>query len=215
MSRCARRPPSTFRAEMPIATYRMTATMPPKPWYRQLWPWLLMSMPAAAIVGGAVTFWLAATSNNALVVDDYYREGKAINLALARDRSAAQMGLAGELTRQRRRVSDPADQRGPRSRPARVRHPAAGPRDTRRARPHDRAGARGPGPLQRAAGAAARKRPLERRHRGPGPALAAGGHGDRFRLAAAPGRGRALIAMAQPRRIHHRPRSRGHARHPG
>ena len=74
--------------------------MPPKPWYRQLWPWLLMSMPAAAIVGGAVTFWLAATSNNALVVDDYYREGKAINLELARDRSAAQMGLAGELTRQ-------------------------------------------------------------------------------------------------------------------
>lgn len=74
--------------------------MPPKPWYRQLWPWLLMTMPATAIVGGAITFWLAATSNNALVVDDYYREGKAINLELARDRAAAQFGLAAELTRQ-------------------------------------------------------------------------------------------------------------------
>jgi len=85
---------------MSLATYRMGSTMPPKPWYRQLWPWLLMTMPAAAIVGGAITFWLAATSNNALVVDDYYREGKAINRELARDRMAAQFGLAAELTRQ-------------------------------------------------------------------------------------------------------------------
>ena len=53
----------------------------------------------AAVVGGGVTFWLAATSNNALVVDDYYREGKAINLELARDRSAALMGLSAELSR--------------------------------------------------------------------------------------------------------------------
>jgi hypothetical protein len=78
----------------------MASTMPPKPWYRQLWPWLLMSMPAAAVVGGAITFWLAATSNNALVVDDYYREGKAINLELDRDRTAAQLGLSAELTRE-------------------------------------------------------------------------------------------------------------------
>ena len=74
--------------------------MPPKPWYRQLWPWLLMTMPAIAIVGGAVTFWLAATSNNALVVDDYYREGKAINLELARDSMAGQLALGAELSRQ-------------------------------------------------------------------------------------------------------------------
>jgi hypothetical protein len=78
----------------------MASTMPPKPWYRQPWPWLLMTMPAVAIVGGAITFWLAATSNNALVVDDYYREGKAINLELARDRAAERLGLAAELTRE-------------------------------------------------------------------------------------------------------------------
>jgi len=70
------------------------------PWYRQLWPWLLMVMPAAAVVGGGITYWLAATSNNALVVDDYYREGKAINRQLERDRTAAALGLAGELRRQ-------------------------------------------------------------------------------------------------------------------
>ena len=76
----------------------MSRNPPPhKPWYRQLWPWLLMTMPAAALVSGAITFWLAATTNNPLVVDDYYREGKAINLQLARDEAALRLGLVAEL----------------------------------------------------------------------------------------------------------------------
>jgi hypothetical protein len=77
----------------------MTQNTPssPIPWYRQPWPWLLMSMPLAALVGGAITLWLALTSNHALVVDDYYREGKAINLELARDSEATRLGLAATL----------------------------------------------------------------------------------------------------------------------
>lgn len=67
------------------------------PWYRQLWPWLLMAMPALALVGGAFTFWLAYSTNNALVVDDYYREGKAINRQLARGRAAAEIGLGARV----------------------------------------------------------------------------------------------------------------------
>lgn len=78
----------------------MHRTIPHPPWYRQLWPWLLMLMPGLALVGGVVTFWLALTTNNALVVDDYYREGRAINQQLARDRTAAQLGLTGELHRE-------------------------------------------------------------------------------------------------------------------
>ena len=70
---------------------------PSPPWYRQRWPWLLMLMPALAVVGGFITLWLALTSNNAMVVDDYYREGKAINLELARDRAAAARGLGATL----------------------------------------------------------------------------------------------------------------------
>lgn len=70
---------------------------PAPPWYRQRWPWLLMLMPALAVVGGFITLWLALTTNNAMVVDDYYREGKAINLELARDRTAAVRGLEATL----------------------------------------------------------------------------------------------------------------------
>jgi hypothetical protein len=76
-----------------------TMTHSPVPWYRQLWPWLLMLMPATALVGGVITFWLAATTNNSLVVDDYYREGRAINMQLARDRAAQSLGLAATLSR--------------------------------------------------------------------------------------------------------------------
>lgn len=67
------------------------------PWYRQRWPWLLMLMPAIAVLAGFVTLWLALSTNNAMVVDDYYREGKAINLELARDREAQVRGLGAVL----------------------------------------------------------------------------------------------------------------------
>lgn len=69
------------------------------PWYRQLWPWLLMIMPATAMFGGIFTWWLAATTNNSLVVDDYYREGRAINQQLARDDVASHLGLDATLSR--------------------------------------------------------------------------------------------------------------------
>ncbi len=68
-----------------------------KPWYRERWPWLLAIMPALAVVGGFTTAWLAVTSNDGLVVDDYYKQGKAINQTKERDRLAASLGLEAEL----------------------------------------------------------------------------------------------------------------------
>lgn len=68
-----------------------------KPWYREPWPWILMAGPAIVVVAGFITLWLAATTFDGLVVDDYYKEGLAINRSLERDRLAAQMGLEGEV----------------------------------------------------------------------------------------------------------------------
>ena len=31
----------------------------PKPWHKQLWPWLIMLPPFAAVVGGVITLILA------------------------------------------------------------------------------------------------------------------------------------------------------------
>ncbi len=68
-----------------------------EPWYRQGWPWLLISLPASAVVGGIITIVLAVNSPNALVVDDYYKEGLAINQQKQRQANAARIALQGLL----------------------------------------------------------------------------------------------------------------------
>lgn len=68
-----------------------------KPWYRERWPWLLAIMPSLAVMGGIITAWLAVTSNDGLVVDDYYKQGKAINQTKARDLEAQVRGLEARL----------------------------------------------------------------------------------------------------------------------
>ncbi|MEY4277019.1 MAG: hypothetical protein RI975_284 [Pseudomonadota bacterium] len=37
----------------------MTEQQISKPWWKQLWPWLLISGPAVAMVGCIITIWLA------------------------------------------------------------------------------------------------------------------------------------------------------------
>lgn len=66
------------------------------PWYAQRWPWLLMLGPIVVIVAGVITGWLAYTRQDAMVVDDYYKRGKAINQDLRRDRVASAMRLSFE-----------------------------------------------------------------------------------------------------------------------
>jgi len=64
-----------------------------RPWYKQLWPWLLISLPASAVLGGIATFILAVNSPNAMVVDDYYKHGLAINQQTGRLQTASDLGL--------------------------------------------------------------------------------------------------------------------------
>jgi hypothetical protein len=66
-------------------------------WYRQRWPWLLMLGPILVIIAGSYTCWLAFTRPDALVVDDYYMQGKAINQDLRRDQAAAALGMSATL----------------------------------------------------------------------------------------------------------------------
>jgi hypothetical protein len=67
------------------------------PWYANRWPWLLMLGPVAVVVAGMFTAWLAFSHQDALVVDDYYKQGKAINQDLRRDRVAAQMQADADI----------------------------------------------------------------------------------------------------------------------
>jgi hypothetical protein len=70
-----------------------------KPWYREPWPWLLMSGPIIVVIAGFFTLWLAVKSDDGLVADDYYKRGLAINQMLSRATRAEQlaMGARAEL----------------------------------------------------------------------------------------------------------------------
>lgn len=77
-----------------------TASIPSnaqRPWYAHRWPWLLMLGPIAVVLAGIHTMVIAFASQDALVVDDYYKQGKAINMDLRRDRVAAAMRLEMEV----------------------------------------------------------------------------------------------------------------------
>lgn len=63
------------------------------PWYRHLWVWLVMIPPAAAVVAGFITAWLAGAPP-ALVVDDYSEIAMTTEQSRKRDRLARQLGLA-------------------------------------------------------------------------------------------------------------------------
>ena len=49
----------------------------PRPWYKEPWPWVAIAIPAAAVIMGVITFYLAVSNPDYLVVeDDQYREIK-------------------------------------------------------------------------------------------------------------------------------------------
>lgn len=73
----------------------------PLPWYQVPVMWLVVLTPLVAVLGGLVTLYLAATTYDGLVVDDYYRYGKEINRVLARDEAAARRGLSARLVLER------------------------------------------------------------------------------------------------------------------
>lgn len=66
-------------------------------WYREPYVWMLIAIPATAVVMGVVLLRLAIVSYDGLVADDYYQRGKEINRVLARDQAAAGLALAADV----------------------------------------------------------------------------------------------------------------------
>jgi hypothetical protein len=67
------------------------------PWYREPWVWLMIALPMTAVIASMFTIYLAVSTADGLVVDDYYERGKAINLDLARDAAAARYQLKASI----------------------------------------------------------------------------------------------------------------------
>jgi len=59
--------------------------------------WLLIAIPGAAVVVGAIMLVFAVRTNDGLVDDDYYRRGLEINRSLERDRVAVEQGVLAQF----------------------------------------------------------------------------------------------------------------------
>ncbi|QTH71751.1 FixH family protein [Pseudoalteromonas xiamenensis] len=71
--------------------------MNPTPWYKNFWPWFLMFFPLVSIVACVLLVFVAVGNGPDLVVDDYYKKGKAINLELTKFDKAKALYLHGDL----------------------------------------------------------------------------------------------------------------------
>lgn len=68
-----------------------------RPWYREGMVWLVIAIPATAVVLGMSMLAIAISTWDGLVVDDYYTHGKEINRVLVRDRYASEHGIRAQL----------------------------------------------------------------------------------------------------------------------
>lgn len=68
------------------------------PWYKQFWPWFLLSLLFASIVVSSTFAVLSIKTADGMVVqEDYYEHGKAINMILAKQERANELNLSAEL----------------------------------------------------------------------------------------------------------------------
>ena len=69
----------------------------PRPWFREPWVWLIIALPASAVLGGIVTIWIAVVTDDGLVQDNYYKYGMEINKTLDRDKAALRYNLVADV----------------------------------------------------------------------------------------------------------------------
>ena len=64
---------------------------------KEPWFWVVVGLPAVVVLACFYMLYLAISTNDGVVSDDYYKEGLAINQDLRRDDKARAYGLVGEL----------------------------------------------------------------------------------------------------------------------
>ena len=68
-----------------------------EPWYKQFWPWFLISLPLSVVIAALFTINLALKTDDGLVSDDYYKEGLAVHKVADSSAKAVALGIAGQL----------------------------------------------------------------------------------------------------------------------
>jgi len=63
------------------------------PWFKQPLVWMLIAIPFSAIVMGVIIIYLAVTTDDGLVAEDYYKKGLTINRQIAKEVAATDFRL--------------------------------------------------------------------------------------------------------------------------
>lgn len=71
---------------------------PPRPWYREPLVLMVAAIPALTVVAGIATVVIAGRSADAVVADDFRKEGIAINRDPTRDAAAVRFGVAAHVS---------------------------------------------------------------------------------------------------------------------
>lgn len=79
-------------------TTTIAAKQNSKPWYREPWPWFLMSGPIIVIIAAFVSAWIAIRSSDGLVTEDYYKQGLVAGETLTRSKRAEELGIRAGLS---------------------------------------------------------------------------------------------------------------------
>jgi uncharacterized protein len=74
-------------------------------WYREPWPWIVMSGPAVAVIGCLISIYLAVHGADAIVDEDYYQHGLQINRQLEREQQVERLRLQTEAQVDRGRAT--------------------------------------------------------------------------------------------------------------
>ncbi|MDB1123887.1 FixH family protein [Vibrio algarum] len=69
-----------------------------KPWYKQFWPWFLITLPLCVVIAGITTLIIASQNSVSLVAEDYYKKGKGINIDLSKIKQASSIGLSASVS---------------------------------------------------------------------------------------------------------------------
>ena len=68
-----------------------------EPWYRQFWPWFIIALPTTVVIAAFATLYIANRHSDDVVVDEYYKEGLAINQRLADLDNAQELNIQADL----------------------------------------------------------------------------------------------------------------------
>ncbi|PSW06250.1 FixH family protein [Photobacterium lipolyticum] len=68
-----------------------------KPWYKQFWPWFVIAIPATSVIYSLTAVYIFSQNQVDLVAENYYKEGKAINVDLSRLRVSDALKLKASV----------------------------------------------------------------------------------------------------------------------